>query len=95
MHWAFAQSLLTITVGRSDQSGAVRPKILHIQPQSLGFESLHYHTYYTGISSMENILEWGDKSGPHRKTLKKGKELQNLTTNYCVQHLCQVLTLSL
>ena len=29
------------------------------------------------------------------KHLRKGKELQNLTTNNCVWHLCRVLALSL
>ena len=29
--------------------------------------------YYISISSMQNILEWGNKSGPHRKTFTKRK----------------------
>ena len=29
--------------------------------------------YYISMSSMQNILEWGDKSGTHRKTFTKRK----------------------
>ena len=29
--------------------------------------------YYISISSMQNILEWSDKSGPHRKSFTKRK----------------------
>ena len=47
-------------------------------------------TYYISISSIQNILECATKVAHTVRLLRKGKELQNLTRNNCVQHLSRV-----
>ena len=42
------------------------------------FRSTVFQLYYIGISSMQNILEWGDKSGPLQKSIyekEKGSKI--------------------